>query len=142
MKATNQRSKIILKSSCYNLLIFSIGAIGYYTVEILYRGRSHWTMAICGGICLITIGYINKAMKNISLLLRALLCAVAITAVEFICGCIVNLWLNMCVWDYSSSPLNLLGQICPLYSFYWFILSILICGVISLFQKKERSSHV
>ena len=141
MKATNQRSKIILKSSCYNLLIFSIGAVGYYIIEILYRGRSHWTMAVCGGICLIAIGHINKIMRGKSLLLRALICALVITAVEFICGCIVNLGFNMCVWDYSSSPLNLLGQICPIYSFYWFILSILICGVISLCQKKKRSSH-
>ena len=54
-----------------------------------------------------------------------------ITGVELIVGCIVNLILKLEVWDYSNMPLNLLGQICPLYSLLWGFLTIpivFLCG--------------
>ena len=108
-----------------NLLIFSVGAIGYFLIEILYRGHSHWTMAVCGGICLLAICYTNRKLRSKNLFLRAAICAVIITVVEFICGCIVNLLFDLSVWDYSEVPYNLLGQICLLYSFYWIILSLI-----------------
>ena len=47
-----------------------------------------------------------------------------ITTVEFVAGCIVNLRLHWQVWDYSSLPFNLLGQICPRFILMWFALSI------------------
>ena len=28
------------------------------------------------------------------------------------------------VWSYADRPLNVLGQICPLYSLFWFLLAI------------------
>ena len=31
---------------------------------------------------------------------------------EFITGIIVNKWLNMNVWDYSSLPFQIFGQVC------------------------------
>jgi uncharacterized membrane protein len=46
-----------------------------------------------------------------------------ITAVEFVSGLILNLWLNLGVWDYSHMPLNLFGQICLPYAGLWFALS-------------------
>ena len=36
-------------------------------------------------------------------------------------GVVVNLWYGWHVWDYSREPGNLLGQICPLFSFIWFL---------------------
>lgn len=45
-----------------------------------------------------------------------------ITATEFLVGLIVNKKLKWGVWDYSNLPLNLMGQICPLYSFFWILL--------------------
>mgnify|MGYP007072511315 FL=1 len=32
-------------------LLFLIGGALYYCIEILWRGHSHWTMAVVGGIC-------------------------------------------------------------------------------------------
>ena len=46
-----------------------------------------------------------------------------ITVLEFITGCIVNLWLGWNVWDYSNLPLNLLGQICLPFSTLWYFIS-------------------
>lgn len=106
------------------LFIFCIGAFGYTALEILWRGYSHWTMALTGGFCFVMIYFVNTHFAQTHLLLRALLCACIITATEFTVGCIVNLALGWNIWDYSAQPLNLLGQICPFYSMLWFLLCI------------------
>ena len=62
--------------------------------------------------------------------------ALVITVIEFISGCIVNLWLRMDVWDYSSIPGNVLGQICLLYSFLWGMLSIPISYVSAKIKRR------
>lgn len=48
---------------------------------------------------------------------------IVVTILEFICGCVINLWLNWGVWDYSNMPFNLLGQICLPFSLLCIILS-------------------
>ena len=113
-------------------LIAAMGGAAYYGIEILYRGHSHWSMAICGGVCLVAICLINQHFASWNLFLRATLCALAVTAIEFLAGCILNLWLGWHVWDYQTQPLNLLGQIAPLFTFFWFLLSLPVCLVYNL----------
>ena len=48
--------------------------------------------------------------------------AVIVLAVEFISGCVLNLWLGLGVWDYSNQPGNVLGQICPAFGLLWFFI--------------------
>ena len=55
---------------------------------------------------------------------KAIMCAFSVTALEFVTGCIVNIRLGWDVWDYSSVPMNLLGQICPKFSLMWLALSL------------------
>lgn len=55
---------------------------------------------------------------------KAIMCAFIVTTLEFITGCIVNIRLGWDVWDYSSIPMNLMGQICPTFSLMWMALSI------------------
>ena len=47
-----------------------------------------------------------------------------ITAVEFLVGLVVNVWLKFNVWDYSKLPYNVMGQVCLLYTNLWFFLSL------------------
>ena len=64
-----------------------------------------------------------------------------ITTVEFTVGIIVNVWLKLGVWDYSSKPYNLLGQVCLLYTNLWFLLSlfaILLDDYLRYFFMKEE----
>jgi uncharacterized membrane protein len=58
-----------------------------------------------------------------SLIKQMFIGACIITILEFITGCIVNLYFKWNVWDYSHLPLNLLGQICLPFSIIWFFLS-------------------
>lgn len=98
---------------------FLLGALGYPLLEILWRGRSHYSMALAGGIACVRIK--KRAQKKGSLLYKAFLCALDITAVEYMTGLVFNRRHH--VWDYRRSPGHIAGQICPLYTFLWFLLS-------------------
>lgn len=102
-------------------LLFLIGGSLYTLLEVLWRGHTHWTMFILGGLCFVIIGLLNEYEFewNQSLLMQSLISACIITALEFITGCIVNLWLGWDVWDYSELPFNLYGQICLYYFLLW-----------------------
>ena len=106
------------------LLLGTIGSIIYMSLEILWRGYTHWTMGVLGGICFICLGLINELLSwETPLVLQMLIGGIIITILEFITGCIVNLWLGWNVWDYSNLPLNLLGQICLPFSILWYFIS-------------------
>ncbi len=49
--------------------------------------------------------------------------AVCITVVEYFTGLIFIVKMKIKLWDYTENRFNVKGIICPLYSFYWMILS-------------------
>lgn len=118
-----------------NVFIFLGGAGGYYAIEIMWRGHSHWTMGVTGGLCLCILYRLSGRMSKRPLVLKAWAGAGIITGIEFIVGCIVNLGLKWNVWDYSNMRFNILGQICPLYFFLWTLLCIPIFPLCGLIQK-------
>ncbi|WP_455539920.1 putative ABC transporter permease [Terrisporobacter sp.] len=106
--------------------LFIIGGITYYFMEIFYRGYSHFSMIIVGGICFILIGAINEfSHKEISLLLQMIISVLIIDTIELVSGIIINKILLLNVWDYSNLRFNLLGQISLRSSIAWFFLSLL-----------------
>ena len=103
-----------------NMTLWLWGGFTYYVIELLWRGYSHPSMFIVGGICLLALGGINNELPwEMSLLLQAVIGAVVITVIELLCGLIVNVWLGLNVWDYSNLPLNVLGQISALFCVLW-----------------------
>lgn len=108
------------------LVIFSIGACGYGLIEVIWRGYTHWSMLGAGGISFLGLSAIADKMKRAGALAKATAGSAFITAVEFIFGVVFNIVLKKNVWDYSRMPLNISGQICALYSFFWLILSLLL----------------
>ena len=113
-------------------VIFILGAALYVAIELLWRGRSHWSMALAGGVCLVLLYGIRRALTLLPIAIRPPLqwlvfCffgSFVITAVEFLIGCIVNLWLKLGVWDYSKKKLQLFGQVCLGYMGCWAILCV------------------
>lgn len=102
------------------MTLLLIGGGLYVLVELIWRGRSHWTMFLLGGLCFISIGLINEIIPwDMPLWQQIIIGAGIITALEFLTGCIVNLWLGWDVWDYSGLPGNILGQICPQFFLLW-----------------------
>lgn len=104
--------------------MFGFGAIGYGLIEILWRGFTHPSMLTAGGICFMCFAKIGEKMKKASIFLKALAGSLLVTGIELIFGVIFNIILHKNVWDYSNMPFNFKGQICPLYSFFWGILSL------------------
>ncbi len=105
---------------------FAIGGTGYMLIELLWRGHTHWSMALAGGISFAAFSFIAKRFSSAPLLLKVILGALTVTLVELIFGLVFNLWLKMNVWDYSALPFNLFGQICPIFSLMW-------CGLALIF---------
>lgn len=100
--------------------LFAVGGIAYVLVELGWRGYSHVSMFLLGGICFIAIGLINELFPlELGLVWQAVIGGGLVTALEFITGVIVNLWLGLGVWDYSEHPLNILGQVCLPFYFAW-----------------------
>lgn len=129
-----EKTPVTPEESCakWGLLALT-GGVLYYGLELLYRGHSHWSMVLCGALGLCTIYGLNERLPRLSLPLRALLAALAITAMELVAGCILNLWLGLGVWDYSGLPYSLAGQICLPFTVVWFLLAfpaLWLCGLI------------
>lgn len=101
------------------------GGLLYILIETAWRGYSHWTMFALGGLCFLALGLINEVLPwEVPLWQQMLLGACIITCLEFLTGCIVNLWLGWDVWDYSGMPGNILGQVCPQYFLLWLPVSL------------------
>lgn len=105
-----------------NLTVLSLGGIGYGLIELCWRGHTHWTMVATGGVCLLLLYHMNRLWRREYLVFRCIKGAILITCLELAVGVVVNLICRWNVWDYSNSPGNLLGQICPLYFLLWYFL--------------------
>lgn len=114
------------------ILIFILGGAAYGLMETLFRGYTHWSMVLTGGACVLTLYLLESWLLSINLVLAAMAGAVIITAYEFFVGLIVNLRLDWGVWDYSSLPGNILGQICPVFTALWFVLCFVFLGCVKL----------
>ncbi|MEY8355270.1 hypothetical protein AALB39_18200 [Lachnospiraceae bacterium 54-53] len=111
------------------LFLWLVGGCIYIGMELLFRGRSHWTMLVLGGVCFVSLGLINQVIPwEMPLYQQILLGDAIVTILEFMTGCVVNIWLGWGIWDYSHLPGNILGQICPLFSLLW--LPVCLAGII------------
>lgn len=100
--------QIILKY----IFLFIIGGAIYYFAEVAFRGHSHWTMYLLGGIVFFFAGQQNEVTPWEESFWKQLAKVELFTlSAEFVTGCIVNLLLGWNVWDYSNLPGNLFGQV-------------------------------
>ena len=120
------------------MVIFAAGGSAYVGLELLWRGRSHVSMFLAGGLCLLLVGPLGQ--KRQPLILRLLAGMGIITAVELATGLLVNR--NYGVWDYRGVPGNFLGQICLPFCLLWLPLAGVAMGMYGKmtkwFQGKTR----
>ena len=86
--------------------LFLLGGGAYAALELAWRGTTHWTMFLTGGVCL------------------CLLQAPGVSGLELAVGAVCRRVLHTAVWDYADEWGNLAGLVCPKYTAYWFLL----CG--------------
>ena len=76
------------------LFLGCLGGSIYYGLEILFRGFSHWSMFVLGGICFLFFYIQGRVLSFQEPLWRQILrCMIFVTAMEFLTGLIVNKWL-------------------------------------------------
>ena len=118
----NQKIRIISKY----ILLFLIGGLLYGCVEVLFRGRTHISMLIVGGIDFILIGLLNEIISwDVAMTSQMILSSLIIDLSELISGIYLNIYLGLNVWDYSDLPYNFLGQVSLEFSVIWFFFSLL-----------------
>lgn len=129
----------------HNSLVFIAGSVLYPLIEILWRGHTHSSMALAGGLSLMLINIVCcKKMQKKSLAAKCAAGSLIITGIEFIVGVWVNMILHLSVWDYSALPLNILGQVCLPFSVIWFLLTIpatAVCRLCGKLAAKITSSN-
>ena len=103
-------------------ILFYTGGAAYMALEFLWRGRSHGSMFLLGGLCFLLIGKISVLLKRIPLAFQLLASSAVITALELATGLLVNR--DYSVWDYRAVSYNFLGQICLPFSLLWIPVSL------------------
>jgi uncharacterized membrane protein len=82
------------------------------------------------GVSNINLGITNQA---VDIIVRILIIGLGMTVIEFIAGLIFIKGLKIKLWDYSNCKGNIMGLICPLYSFMWLLVGSLYYFLINPF---------
>ena len=89
------RAFFMRKISEYAFL-WGLGGCLYYSFELIFRGFSHWTMFLLGGISLLFCTIQGQILKwEDPLWIQILRCTVFVVSLEFITGIIVNKWMGL-----------------------------------------------
>ena len=111
-------------------VLFYLGGCAYMALELLWRGWSHGSMFLAGGLCFLLIGHLNEVSPRLPLVFRCAFGALIVTTVELGMGLAVNR--SYQVWDYRDLPGNFLGQICPAFSLLWIPVALLALGLYNM----------
>ena len=115
-------------------ILFCIGGGAYVTLEFLWRGWSHYSMFLLGGLCFLLIGQLGRLEPRPGIAARTLRGRGSCTCGERLFGMIFNR--DYRIWDYRRLPGNFMGQICPQFSILWIPVSL---AAILLFGWLDRS---
>jgi len=120
--------------------LFMTGSLIGWVIEVIYRrlfSQKHWVNPgyLTGpclplyGICLCMLYLTANAEQYIpigNVMIRKavlfVIMALMITATEYAVGMVCLKVTKVRLWDYSNHKGNIQGVICPLYTFYWYLL--------------------
>lgn len=126
-----------------NLTIISLMGILFCFTEVIFRvldypvptgiidmsvmspfalvGYTSLWMFPVGGLSGFFIGLMNQtaSARRFPYQLQVICGGLIITALELVSGLILNVWLDFHLWDYSTYPLNFMGQICVPATLLW-----------------------
>ena len=139
---------MLMKKLSEYLFLWALGGTLYYSIELMFRGFSHWSMFLLGGICLLFFWLQgSKTEWSDPMWVQVIRCTIFVVSCEFITGIIVNKWLGWGVWDYSEEPFHLFGQICLPFAMIFSgfaVIGIILSGNLMhwLFGEKKPNYHV
>ncbi len=123
--------------------LFFAGSLIGWCIEVLYRRfvanrkTKKWInpgflngpylplygFGLCALYLLAQIDVSFIPVKWLADLVLFIMMAIVMTAIEFVAGLIFIRGMKIKLWDYSTRPGNIGGIICPLFSFFWAVLS-------------------
>ena len=115
-------------------ILFYIGGTAYMIMEFLWRGRSHGSMFLLGGLCFLLVGGGASRFSKLPMSVRPILGAGVITGLELITGWLVNQ--DHKIWDYRDQLFQFQGQICLAFSLLWVPVSLMAIELYAIAQKK------
>ena len=129
----------MIRTTSY-LVFFVFAMMVGWAIDSGYRSvmNRRWTNAgyfigpICpiygfGGLLLL---FLVSLVHDYPLLIRCVVYFIGMSMVEFTGGLFSTHVLKVKLWDYSDAPLNILGQVDLLHSFYWLILALIFEGTV------------
>lgn len=121
------------------IFLFFVGSIFGWCLEVLFRrffSAKKWInpgfltgpyLPLYGfgtvGLFLISMLPIDTGNEAINAVIIILIMGTAMTLIEYIAGLIFIKGLKIRLWDYSDRRGNIQGLICPLFSFFWLLIS-------------------
>lgn len=121
--------------------IFIISGLIYIILELIWRGRTHWTMFLCAGLCGLVMANVNNNLLEFDtdfpkqIIVSALCC----TGFEFLFGIMFNG--DFSIWDYQGlwGTIHILGdQVNILFFGIWIIISFFSLPFLDWLQWKLR----
>lgn len=126
-----------MRKAVLSMLFWTWAGTVYFFLEVAWktlRGEPEaisWTMLLLAIVLSVPLERCGAELPwELPLLFQAVICGTAITAVELLAGLVLNVWLDLGIWDYSNMPWNLWGQICPQFWALWCCLSAF--GIVAL----------
>lgn len=112
-------------------LLFLLGGSGYCLLEMGFRGWTHWSMFVLGGLCFLLIGHLQELEQPMGFPGQLLVAWGICIFGEMLFGLLVNR--DWSIWDYRAQPLNWGGQICVGFCLLWLPLSAAAIGLYRFF---------
>lgn len=107
----------VVKHIFRKIILFVLCGTLYYCIELIYRGYSHMSMFLLAGfLSLFCIDIINNIWGyDLDYLIQVGISTVLCTIGEGITGIIVNICMDLKIWDYSSVSFTFFYGQCNLF---------------------------
>ena len=88
-----------------HFILFLIFGTIYFILESIWKGHlTHWTMFCLAGLIGVAIGSINEYIPwEMPFLYQSIIGMIVATVAEGLSGLILNVWLQLNIWDYSHT---------------------------------------
>ena len=110
----------------YTVLFITFSAL-YVWIEIMFRNRSDRSMLALSGVLGVTLGILNNIIPwSMGLAQQGLIGGfLIVTPMEYFVGKFL-VTQNLSIWNYSTMPWNIDGQICLPFTLIWCVISVVV----------------
>ena len=108
-----------------DIVVFILGGLIYCGIELIFRGRTHFTMFLLAGCCSLVMAGLNNIFSfDMPFLIQVFISGFVCSVGEYIFGILFNK--NFTIWDYRNLPGTFANnQLNILFCILWLLLSVI-----------------